>query len=497
MSENGSPAARREAIFSEAPHTPPGRWDSYPPSYRAREIQTILAWVSRGDSGSVVGLPGSGRSTLLEFLCHRPDVHIHYLGLDRNVVFVPVDLNILPDNTVATLYRVILRAFYHGRHQFIPALQQNITTLYHKNKGARDPFLPQSALLELLELFRVRQARVACVLNRFDEFCQVAEPELVRTLRGLRDTFKGTLCYLAGMHQEVEHLSDLPALQPLAEILDMNVCWVGPLNGTDGRQMIERQLRAAASPPGPADAEWLWQLTGGHPSLIRLACNWWLATPARPPHQEWADLLLAQTEVQPRLGRMLDSLTQKEQLALSELQKVQAQLAAAQVGGDTNAIKKRKKEVAQTEQEHHESYASLHTKGICRSASGGWQIFSLLFQGYVASVVGRGRGGIWLDHNTGELYQGKVVLSGLAPLEKSVLSFFVQHPRRQHTHNDIIEAAWPDDVQLEGVSTETLYQVIRGLRKKIEPNPGKPVYIINWRGQRKGGYQFFPEGRPA
>jgi hypothetical protein len=47
------------------------------------------------------------------------------------------------------------------------------------------------------------------------------------------------------------------------------------------------------------------------------------------------------------------------------------------------------------------------------------------------------------------------------------------------------------------VTDDSLYQVIGGLRKKVEPNPASPCYIINWRGQPEGGYQFFPEGRPG
>ena len=115
----------------------------------------------------------------------------------------------------------------------------------------------------------------------------------------------------------------------------------------------------------------------------------------------------------------------------------------------------------------------------------------------MAQTEGRGRGRIWLEKGTEELHQGQTLLQGLTYLERNVLRFFIEYPRMRHTHSDIIEAVWPEEVQKEGVTTETLYQAIRGVRKKIEPNPGKPVYVINWRGHPEGGYQFFPEGRPT
>ena len=104
---------------------------------------------------------------------------------------------------------------------------------------------------------------------------------------------------------------------------------------------------------------------------------------------------------------------------------------------------------------------------------------------------------MWIDEITDEIYQGPRLVKELHPMEHSVFKFFIKNPRMRHTHTTIIEAAWPDDVYKEGVSTESLYQTIRGIRKKIEPNTDTPSYIITWRGQPEGGYQFYPEGKPG
>ena len=52
---------------------------------------------------------------------------------------------------------------------------------------------------------------------------------------------------------------------------------------------------------------------------------------------------------------------------------------------------------------------------------------------------------------------------------------------------ELIEGVWPDDVVEGGIMDDVLYQVVRGLRRKIEPEPGRP----------EGGCQLFPEGRPG
>ena len=69
---------------------------------------------------------------------------------------------------------------------------------------------------------------------------------------------------------------------------------------------------------------------------------------------------------------------------------------------------------------------------------------------------------------------------------------FLEQPLAIHSINDLIDAAWPV-VDSTGVSNAAVQQAIRHLRKRIEPNPAKPCYLITERG---AGYRFFPEGAP-
>ncbi len=470
------------------------RWQHYPDSYRAVELQTIADWISQGESGCVVGLPGIGRSTLLDFLYHRPQAFAQYLDIPlERVAIIPVDLNILPDDTVATLYRVILRAFYRARGQFDDALQQIITDFYRQHAGTRDPFLPQGALLDLLALFQARETRLVWILNHFDEFLKTATPEMARTLRSLRDGYKGTLCYLIGMVNELSHSPYREAARPLHDILDINICWVGPLSQPDANHMIRRELQTAVPPPDAEEIQQLWRLTGGHPTLIRVAAHWWATTGRQQAPSQWIDSLLAQRNMQQRLTRLWNHLTQEEQFTLSELQKEQL-LSSSQSGKRANAGPKGQADLRAL---RLESLSGLQEKGICRRQNEGWRIFSDLFSAYVGQAAGRSRGRIWEDTDTKELFQGRATLTTLTPLEREALRFFIQQPRVRHTYTDIFEAAWPEDVQYAAASNEAIQQMIRGLRKKVEPIPSKPVYIITWRGQPEGGYQFFPEGQPS
>lgn len=458
-------------------------WRDHAPGYRAREAQRLADWILTGASGSVIGLNGSGKSDLLGFLCHRPEVLNRYLpARAQPVTLLPMDLNTLPARTLSALFRVILRTFAEHQQRFAAETQALIRQLYQENRAATDPFLTQSALRELLIHLQQRRHRVVFALDRFDTFCTMLTPAMGDALRGLRDGFKGTLSYIASMRLGLDYVPDPQVLGDLHRLLDQHVCYVGPMTEQDTRDTIARRVQMVDQRPTDTEMAQIWQLSGGYPSLVMVLCRWWLTTQApRPLFADWPDALGKTTSVRNRLADIWEGLTQEEQMVLAEVQKSllldkKAQLAVGQRYADV--------------------LANLVDKGLCCREQSSYRLFSQLFADYVAQVGGYSRGKIWLEPTTDALYHGQSLIVELTPKERAVLHFLVQQPRQQHTYTDVIVAAWSEDERYHGVTNDSLYQVVRGLRQKIEPNPAQPVYVVNWRGKPEGGYQFFPEGRP-
>jgi hypothetical protein len=78
--------------------------------------------------------------------------------------------------------------------------------------------------------------------------------------------------------------------------------------------------------------------------------------------------------------------------------------------------------------------------------------------------------------------------STLTAKENSLLQFFLQHPNIVCEKDDLIRAVWPEDkVFAQGVRDDSLAQLIRRLREKIEPDPASPHYIHTVPGR---GYKF-------
>jgi len=77
--------------------------------------------------------------------------------------------------------------------------------------------------------------------------------------------------------------------------------------------------------------------------------------------------------------------------------------------------------------------------------------------------------------------QGRIVR--LTPTEVNLLGYFVAHPNTILPHDKILQAVWGPDY---GNEVEYLRVFVNQLRKKIEPDPARPRYIITepWMGYR-------------
>ncbi|MEM7539728.1 MAG: winged helix-turn-helix domain-containing protein, partial [Chloroflexota bacterium] len=243
----------------------------------------------------------------------------------------------------------------------------------------------------------------------------------------------------------------------------------------------------------PEEFEQILSLTGGYPSLIKAICEWWLLEDHAPDWTTWRTLLQREPSIQNRLNSIWKGLTEGEKQALMTLQRI----------GQTKIAK-----TSTSYQSNQFVWQALEKKGLCQNLicpseeDVQLKIFGELFIDYIGTQSGTVRGQIYLDQRSQIIYHHEQELDSLTPIERRVLLFLLKNPRKFHTYTQIFQAGWPDEEMIDGASTESIQQMIRSLRLKIEPNPSQPVYIINRRGRRsegefEGGYLFYPEGRPS
>jgi two-component system, OmpR family, alkaline phosphatase synthesis response regulator PhoP len=77
----------------------------------------------------------------------------------------------------------------------------------------------------------------------------------------------------------------------------------------------------------------------------------------------------------------------------------------------------------------------------------------------------------------------------LRPKEFGLLALLASHPGRVFTRRELLDQVWGEG---DRSRSRTVDVHVRWLRSKIEPDPGRPAYLVTVRG---AGYRFDPPQR--
>lgn len=102
---------------------------------------------------------------------------------------------------------------------------------------------------------------------------------------------------------------------------------------------------------------------------------------------------------------------------------------------------------------------------------------------FLAAKSSWNKGDLVIDYERREVHKrGKIV--AVTPLEWKILSVFTKYPQKVFTRDDLIIAVF--DLDFDGYD-RVIDTHVKNLRKKIEDDPKKPVYICTVHGM---GYKF-------
>ncbi|GAB4531670.1 MAG: hypothetical protein Fur0018_19780 [Anaerolineales bacterium] len=349
-------------------------WQTYPASYRSERVQRIIRAVRAGACVNLVGLSGAGKSNLLGFLAHRPDVFPFPVIL--------VDGNRLEQASAPALLRLMCRAL-------------------------NCPDVPGDALRAVEDALSRRLTEPGaslCIL--FDRFDPLAgDPISAANLRALRDAFKYRLTFVLATRRP------LPPDTELAELVFGQTIYLGALSQADARWNVAR-FAARFRQPWEADTgERICALSGNYPALLKAVC------------EALAD------------GTPLDETALRRHPAI--------RLRVDEFWRDAPPP------------------ALLHACGL--------ENLPLLQPSPPAPALDPAR---------------------FTQKEYLLLTYLQAHPGEVCGKDELIPAVWPEDAIYDrGVRDDSLAQMVRRLRLKIEPDPSNPVHLLTVPGR---GYRFMP-----
>ena len=432
-----------------------------PVTFRTEVVKPILDHVAAGDSCSIVGIGSVGKSNLLRFL-QREDVRQTYLGDEwSSYLFVYVDTNkILKQSTWGLVELMLHQLLIELANQ--KAEKAALQTIDDLHQRATDPQTQHLALRYLdraLQLVCNQLKRgVVFLIDEFDELGRTMSPRGFAALRALRDEYKYWLTYVVATRLELKRLrQEVSEMEAFEELVSSHILWLGPYSEEDARFMVKR-LEARYNLTLDDDVTHnILVATGGHPGLLREAYY------AAPHQKDILETLTSNLQIQAECQRIWLSLAPEEQEVMSSL----ANEPPATPPQQTRVVEQ------------------LRHKGL---VGGPWaedkRIFSALFKQYVAQQRPVAGTRIHVDHKRHTIWVNSRKIGRLTRLEFKLMAYLEKKRNQLCTRDELAQHLYPEDMALagEGVSDTRLDSLVKRLRKRIEPNPKEPQYIITVRG---------------
>lgn len=267
---------------------------SFPSDYCHREVSVVAAAVQRNASLLLTGMPGCGKSRLIDFIINRPDVLARY-NLEQDITFVRIDGDAVADDA-ALIYARILQTLEPAKQ-----LSSSATVLEQQLLQTMVSLDTQNKLVIVFDNFR-RQLQRALGESFFN---------FLFALRNARAKLNVSYLFLTNLRIDLDRFYKVERLFDGG--IDRSICWVSLLNRDDAFFSIERQLGKAG---WPADRltrpqkETIYNLSGGHALLNRYLSH--LALELDGLDETMPSSLLQQHSVLAACQAIWDDLTQRQ-----------------------------------------------------------------------------------------------------------------------------------------------------------------------------------------
>ena len=446
----------------------------YTLSYRASETRPVIQWIKAAQCGSIIGLRGSGKSNFIRFLL-RSDTREHYLGPPHtNFTFVLINLLSLSERSEWAVYEMIVNNLLTQIH---PSDTNNemlaqLSLVHQGLLRERDPLTAERAVERCVNLLCQQPTRrLVLLFDEFDVVFRALPASLFRCLRAIRDAYKDQISYIVvGTHDLASLRTDLAEeVDHFYRLVSRNSCWLGAYNEADARQMAGHLAFKHDLTLDENGLTTLLELSAGHAGLLKSTLS-----------LVWNDGEIG------RLSQFTAPDLIKEDTILRECQKIWGSLSERE--------KSALCAFANKEPVSEATLTHLLKRGLMQQNGANPRgIFSPLFAEYVKQQAPPPQTGNFIDRASKIIQLAGRRIENLTELEEELLYYLHEHHGRICTKDDLIEHVYHMQYDYNSASDEMLQALFSRLRKKIEPEPERPRYILTVRSQ---GYKFvLPEGK--
>jgi DNA-binding winged helix-turn-helix (wHTH) protein len=440
----------------------------HPLTYRQAVVAPLFARIRARDSCAIIGASSMGKSRLVHFIM-RSDVQAYMLGEQPAAPrLVLADCNRLANVSEWGLYELLLTALIEacGSWPDAAALRAQLNALRHKVITSRSALLARRHSELAVHMVCQEQGQPICLLlDEFDEAYRTLPALALANLRALRDANKYQLCYVVLLREHPAQLRDPNTCEGLYELFSRSIFGLGPYAAEDARRIVEQIEARTGHTLSQARHAQLIQLSGGHPGLI-LALFDAMLVQSSDTGDDWLGCGLKQPTIREECRKLWDGLAEDEQLALLHV------VHGVTVDGARNDI--------------------LLLKGLLRQGDDPTALFSPLFTQFVLTEAVAVDQTLWIDEGSRVVRRGSQQIKGLTSREFDLLIYLSQHAGQVCTRDEILVHLYPEELRQSGDPHNRVDTLVKRLRKRIEPLPQNPRYILTVRNK---GYKLAHERR--
>jgi hypothetical protein len=411
----------------------------FPPHYRQEEMEILREAIKHQRSLFIAGLSGMGKSNLIRFFVSHPPQ-----GTD---VIIHVDCNSISAGSEEELYAAILD-------------QLSLITDVDEVDIIPDGWTLRRILKRYVRQLARAGKHLVIVLDRFEQFTS-QKTDLYNYLRSLRDSAGGRISYLLAARKYPPRAS----LKELGELFTSEPLWVGPLNFRDTCDSIERDAHRLGHTFDNEQKHKLYQLTGGHPGLLKNTCEMVAKGTIDLSQEQLADKFLQ--------NRSISEGCRELWLDLSDTER-------SELGQSFSSLREVSKNVAQ----------SLLTKGIVVEGSEKDSVNRHLFSPIFRQVIQNLIPPVLSDTEIQIKIQGNRVLvnNRACPLSEKEFALFqilLKHRGAIVTYDQIASHVWPEYRGF--VKDEMIHSLKFSIERKLKAVYDTENYIRTHRGR---GYEL-------
>ena len=438
----------------------------------------LLNWlydrVEKAHCVSLVGVNNVGKSSLLRDF-REPQVRRALRPtIDNHIHIFHIDCNRMLEVSEQAFYELILRVLMQTVREEDPELLASIQRAYDQLISPPSKLhIPLSFNQAITNLVESQSSQAVIVFDEFDSAFRALDGRVFLNLQALKDRYKDKLSYIAATHRRLIHLRMGEDVDDFIELFGSQVRYVPPLREEDARTLILSCAREMNARLDEADITFLLTQAGGHPGLTQLVC--------RSLAQITGEL--QRTDSEDRLiHREVRDMLRRDPGVVAECQKIWRDLTDSEQATLESIFWPERDPLP-------EAIDELMRKGILLSNGDDLHIFSALFEDFLHRRVSGRRGpkkGVRVDVESGQVTVDGRVIQNLTRLEYRLLLLLYGRLNKISDKYSIVEAVWGEEY-VDEVYDSAIEKLVSRLRKKIEPDPSNPRYVITVRGR---GYKL-------